>query len=165
MPNSPHCLARLGEVSGPCMVPKPQLCSGWTMGLVPWASCLLPASFPFCLRPGALFFCFPWRGPVESPTGRRPPLLGPADTALSARLLDGHALRCSAGSEWEGALCPGWPVPPTPHHSLPLPLPHPWPWLQLISQLWSQPHWALQGVIWLPLVSERIIFSVDCPFL
>lgn len=127
-------------------------------------ACCLP-SFPFCLRPGALFSCFPWTGPVEWPPGRRPPPLGLADTALLARLLDGHALRCSAGSEWEGALCPGWPVPPTPHRSLPRPQSHPWPWLQLISQLWSQPHRALQGVIWLPLVSERIIFSVDCPFL
>nr|KAF6330224.1 hypothetical protein mMyoMyo1_012227 [Myotis myotis] len=55
--------------------------------------------------------------------------------------------------------------PPLLTAASPPPQPHPWPWLQLISQLWSQPHRALQGVIWLPLVSERIIFSVDCPFL
>lgn len=97
-------------------------------------ACCLP-SFSSCLRPGAFLSCFPRRGPVEWPTGRRPPLLSLADTALLARLPDGLALRCSAGSEWEGALCPGWAVPPTPHRSLPFPSPSPTPGLGCSSFL------------------------------
>ena len=54
--------------------------------------------------------------------------------------------------------------PTPPHPSLPLPQPHPWPWPWLVSQLWSQRPQAREGVIWLPLVSERLILSVDCPF-
>lgn len=96
-------------------------------------ACCLP-SFPFRLCPGAVFSCF-FLGDGMATT-----LPGPADMAPSAGLLDGHALRRSAGSEWEGALCPGWPVPPPPLLPAPrLSLAPPWPRTWLISQLQSQP--------------------------
>lgn len=39
-------------------------------------ACCLP-SFPFCLRPGALFSCFPWTGPVEWPPRAQTTAAGP----------------------------------------------------------------------------------------
>lgn len=149
------------------MVPKPQLCSGQTMGLVPWASaCYLPG-FPFCLRPGALFSCSPRRWPVESPT--RPPGHHPAGPGRHCPLGKAPGQSCLM------LLCRvrvgRGPLPwlaCAPHPSSPQPSPPPSPPLALAAAHFSavEPaHWALKGVIWLPLVSERIILSVDCPFL
>ena len=110
----------------------------------------LPATCLASLSASALEPCSPaflgdglWSRP---PGHLATTLLGLEDTALLARLLDRHALCCSAGSEWEGAPCPGWPAPPTPPHPIHLlPHSHPWPWLQLISLLWSQRTWPSRG--------------------
>lgn len=148
----------LQEAAGPCRVPKPQLGSSWTLG--PFRglpACCLP-SFPFCLCPGALFSCFPWRWPVGSPTrahdhhasgpGRYCPL-GRAPGRTCLMLLCG--VRVGRGPSPWPACAPSSPPPPF------FPFPSPaWPGPATPGPF---------GVIQLPLVSERIILSVDCPFL
>lgn len=103
---------------------------------------------------------------MKLPTGARLHTAGPGRYCPLAGLLDRHALCCSGvgGSGWEVPFAlAGLSLTP-PHPSLPLPQPHPWPWPWLVSQLWSQQPQAREGVIWLPLVSERLILSVDRPF-
>lgn len=165
-PDLPHCLARLVGAAGPCKIPKPQLCSGWTRIPSPgFPACCLP-SFPFCLHPGALFTCFPWTWPVESPTGvHSHHTARPGRHCPLGRAPGWTCLMLLFGVRAGRALCPDRLCPHPSHPTLPLPQPHPWPWTWLLSQLGSQPLQALQGGLPLPLVSERIILSVDCPFL
>ena len=139
--------------------------SGWTMGPLPWASCPLPAqlSSASTLEPcgpdsyeGSLWSC-----PLE----RDCQLQSLADTApWQGSWTDTPYAALAGGSGWEVPFAQAGLSPTPPHPSLPLPQSHPWPWPWLISQLWSQRPQACEGVIWLPLVSERLILSVDCPF-
>lgn len=163
----PHCLARLGEVAGPCVVPKPQLCSSRTMGFIPWASCLLPAQLPFLPLPWSLVLLLSLEMACGvALRGAQPPHCWAWQTLPSWQGswtdMPYAALQGQSG-KGPFALAGLCLHPSSPQPSPPPPLP--WPWLQLIYQLWSQPHLAPQGVIWLLLVSERIILSVDCPFL
>lgn len=140
--------------------------AGLWVPLLGLPACCLP-SFPFCLRPGALFSCFPWRWLVKSPTGAhdhhiagpgRYCPLGKAPGRTCLMLL--CRVRVGRGPlPWLASI----PPPPT----LALASPSPTPGLGCGSFLsyGASQHRALQGVIWLPLVSERIILSVDCPFL
>lgn len=137
MHNLPLCLARLGEVAGP-MVPKPQLCSGWTMGLIPWASCLAACQLPFA---SALEPC--------SPAFLGEGLWSPSPGA------DHHCWAWQTLPSWQGSwtdmpyaalqgqsgkgpfALPGlWPIPPHTHSSL-QPSPPPTPHLALAAAHFS----------------------------
>lgn len=145
---------------------RPHLALAGLMGPLPWASCLLPAQLPSA---STLEPCGPdsyggslWSCPLEHDCTRQ----GLADTApwQGSWTDTPYAALGSGGSGWEVPFAlAGLSLTP-PHPSLPLPQPHPWPWPWLVSQLWSQKPQAREGVIWLPLVSERLILSVDCPF-
>lgn len=77
----------------------------------------LPAACPASLSASALGPCS-----LAFPLGRTTTTLpGLADTAPLARLLDEHALCCSAGSEWEGALSLAGLCPDPSRSSLSLP--------------------------------------------